>query len=214
MKIRISLDDIDEKLTNELARILSDGGIAVLPTETVYGLFARFDDTDAVERIFEIKGREKTKVLSLTLSEAGRAGDYVRLASWQKKTLEYFLPGPITMVLESKLGDFSYLVEEGKTGIRIPDFQITLDILKACRIPLVSTSANLSGMSASGSFAEIDDSILSSVDFCVDAGDLPLKVPSTVYDLSFFPGRVIREGTIRSADIIQVAERFFREEKR
>lgn len=207
----MALQDLSLSEIDEISSILKKGGIAVLPTETVYGLFCAYSSYEAIEKIFEIKKRPAEKILSLTLSALDDAERFVYMADWQKRTASHFLPGPVTFVFKAKEGAIPpFLVSnEGKTGIRIPDSEIVLKIIKATRIPLASTSANLSGEQPASRFKDLPQEILESVDVAVDAGECPLKVASTVYDLSFFPGKVIRQGAINPQEIISTAKRYF-----
>lgn len=202
--------DLSAEVVEKIAEILRKGGVGVLPTETVYGLFCAFDNDVAAQKIYEIKGRPKEKVLSLTLSNLNSLEEYVEVEEWQLKTISHFLPGPVTFVLKSKSGLPSHLVSgEGKTGIRIPSLTVLQEIIESHGKPLASTSANTSGKPAPFAFEKVEKEILENVEFALDFGECPVKLPSTVYDLSFFPGKVIREGLIKQEEIVNVAREFY-----
>jgi L-threonylcarbamoyladenylate synthase len=195
----------------EIAGRIREGAVAILPTETVYGLFCRYDLKDSAERIYNLKRRPREKLLSLTLANLEAARDYFDLEEWQLFTLKELLPGPVTFVLKPCLELPKYLVNsEGKTGLRIPDQPLVRRIIEQTGYPLASTSANFSGEPAPGAFKDISTEIVDSCEVAVDAGECTLKVASTVYDLSFFPGMTIREGAVNPETIIEVAERFYK----
>lgn len=201
--------ELTEETIAEIAETLRSGGVAILPTETVYGIFCSYDDESAIRRIFEIKRRPQEKILTLTLADVAEAKKYVELASWQEKVIEEFLPGPVTFVFKPVVALSEFLVSrEGKTGIRIPDSPATRKIIRATGKPLASTSANLSGMPSPASFEEIEKELIEAADVSLDAGICEVKVPSTVFDLSFYPGKVIREGAVSPEAIIQASQRF------
>ncbi|MCX7831388.1 MAG: L-threonylcarbamoyladenylate synthase [Actinobacteria bacterium] len=207
----IFLEKLEKQEILEIVEILRNGGIALIPTETVYGLFCVYNNKQAVERIFEIKKRPKEKILTLTLADVEQSEDFVFLENWQKSTMKRFLPGPVTFVLKTKANLLPELIsEEGKTGIRIPDLELIQELIQYLRMPLASTSANLSGHPSPAKFSDVSQEILHSVDVAVDGGECSEKIPSTVYDLSFFPGRLIRKGKIEEEEIVKVAGDYYR----
>jgi len=202
---------LTEKEIEKIAASLRDGAIAVLPTETVYGIFFRYDLSEAAERVYRIKQRPKEKVFTLTLDRAEAATDYFLLEDWQLDTLRQLLPGPVTFVLKPAVNLKSYLLsDEGKTGLRVPDQPLVQRIIERVGYPLASTSANLSGAPAPADFKSIPGEIIEEVDLALDAGVCRLKVPSTVYDLSFYPGKIIRAGAVEPEIIRKTAERFLK----
>lgn len=202
--------ELTDEIISQIAETIRKGGVAILPTETVYGLFCCYDSEMAIKRIFEIKKRPQEKILTLTLSDVTEAKNYVELEEWQERVIEEFLPGPVTFVFKPLVSLSEFLISsEGKTGIRIPDSLATRKIIRAAGKPLASTSANISGMPSPASFEEIPQELIEAADISLDAGTCKLKVPSTVYDLTFFPGKVIREGAVSSDTIVRVSQRFF-----
>lgn len=199
----------EEELAGMVASTLKSGGLAILPTETVYGIFCSFDNDVAVENVFKIKERPFTKVLSLTLADPSDIEEYVEADEWQIKTAKELMPGPVTLIFKARKNLPSYMLsDEGKVGIRIPDFELTRIVIKKHGKPLASTSANISGKNAPASFSDIEEVLLEKVDIAVDAGECPLKIASTVYDLSYFPGKLIRSGYYPEEKIIQIARKY------
>jgi L-threonylcarbamoyladenylate synthase len=202
----------EEELAARVASVLGTGGLAILPTETVYGIFCSFDDERAIERVFKIKERSFTKVLSLTLADPSDIAEYAEVDEWQINTAKELMPGPVTLIFNARKNLPSFLLsDEKKVGIRIPDFELTRMVIVKHGRPLASTSANISGKEAPASFSEIEEVLLEKVDVAVDAGGCPLKVASTVYDLSSFPGKLIRSGFYPEEKIIEAARKYLGE---
>ncbi len=171
--------------------VLREGGVIVIPTETVYGLACRWDDTVARERIYQLKRRPASKRLPMLvhdLAAAERAGvvvntDLRRLAS-------AFWPGALTAVVPALQGE--------SIGLRIPDHPVALEILRLLGEPLACTSANLSGEKAALTVEEALRSLDGEPDAVVDAGMVTVTngLSSTVVSLLEKQPKILREGPI------------------
>jgi len=191
------------------AEVVEKGGLVVFPTETVYGLGANSLMEDAVSRIFEVKGRPVTLPLTYHLSSVAAAGPLIKnLSETGKKLMQSFLPGPITLVFE-KSDNVPDLITGGgrKVGIRVPSHPLALEFLRAVKVPLVATSANISGRPSSTTLAHIIKDLGDKVDLILDAGDSPLGIESTVLDVTTEPPRLIRSGYITREEIARVIGR-------
>ena len=201
--ITIDQNNPDKQALHVAARSIMQGGIVVYPTETVYGIGVRFDDQQALQRLFELKNRDQHKPVLLLLS---RADDLVRISSQipteAQILTERFWPGPLTLVVPAA-ADLSDLVTgRGSTiGCRMSSNTSAAGLVLACGLPITSTSANLSGGPNPTSISEISADILDQVDIVIDAGPSPGSVPSTVYDISQKPFRLVRAGVIPETDI-------------
>jgi len=206
--ITIDPNNPDEQALHVAARIIMQGGIAVYPTETVYGIGVRFDDQQALQRLFEIKNRDQHKAVLLLLS---RVDDLVRISSQvppeARILTERFWPGPLTLVIPAA-ADLSDLVTGGgqTVGCRVSSSTAAANLMSACGLPITSTSANLSGGPNPTSISEISANILEQADIVIDAGPSPGSVPSTIYDISQKPFRLVRTGVISEADITAALE--------
>lgn len=206
--IKLSRENFDEAVA-KVASVLSGGGVALIPTETVYGLFTLYGNQSGVKRIFEIKKRPIEKAIALTLSNPSDIGKYAYLEESKKRLLESLLPGPVTAVLEAAAGvHITAVSKEGTIGIRIPDYSFTLKVISSLSKPLLSTSANISGEEAPADFKKINASIIEKVDIAVGAGQSPLGVPSTVVDLRGEKPVVIREGAVSAEELGEVFKKF------
>ena len=201
--ITIDPNNPDEQALQEAARVIMQGGIAIYPTETVYGIGVRFDDRQALQRLFEIKNRDQHKAVLLLLS---RVDDLVRISSQvppeARILTQRFWPGPLTLVVPAAAGLSDLVTGGGQTvGCRVSSSTAAAHLMSACGLPITSTSANLSGRPNPTSISEISADILEQVDVVIDAGPSPGSVPSTVYDVSQKPFRLVRAGVIPETDI-------------
>ena len=145
-------------LTDAVAAIRR-GDLVIYPTETVYGLGANALDPEAVERVFEIKGRPRTQPISMAVPELSAAADYASITEREHAFCERFLPGPVTVLLERKPRVPDLLVAgQDRVGIRIPDHDLARELARRTG-PITATSANRSGVESARRIEEIDPSI-------------------------------------------------------
>ena len=154
---------------------IKSGKIFVYPTDTIYGLGCNAEDEKAVQKIKNLKKRDKDKPFSVIAPSLG----------WIKKhcvvdvELEKYLPGPYTIILKKKDKNFlSYVSSTDSLGVRIPDNEFTLKIQES-GVPFITTSVNESGQDFAKQISEISKEILSQVDSVVDVGKLSGS-PSTL----------------------------------
>lgn len=191
----ISLHSSDPAILREAATVLRSGGLVVAPTETRYGLLARGDDREALERLFAAKGRPSQMPTSLFVrgrDEIERFGEVTPLAA---RIIERFLPGPLTLVIRARGTWEPHVVTNERIGLRWSPSEIIRGLLKETTFPLTATSANLSGQPDAETIAELAEGLGESVQLYLDAG--PLKgITSTVVDCSGERPLVLREGAI------------------
>ncbi|MGE5308225.1 MAG: L-threonylcarbamoyladenylate synthase [Deltaproteobacteria bacterium] len=196
--VRINPLNPEEKPCAEAADIIRDGGLAVIPTETVYGIAANAADKKAVERLKAVKGRPDKKPFSLAIADKEDLDKLARdipVAAY--KLMERFWPGPLTLVLRSTDG--------GTVGIRMPDDRTALKVIGLAGVPVALPSANLSGKPAPVTFAEAIADMEGIVEIALDAGPARLGRESTVVDATKQPFEVLREGAVRKEDVLKVA---------
>ncbi|MDF0589719.1 L-threonylcarbamoyladenylate synthase [Candidatus Methanocrinis natronophilus] len=174
------------------AKILLEGGTAVYPTETVYGIGASVFIPKAVNRVFEIKGRPRNAPLSVAVASFEMMEAVASIREEDLPILRKILPGPVTVLLDRR-PDLPDAVTAGSAhvGIRYPDHPVALELIGLAG-PITSTSANLSGRPPPASLEELDPEIVRAVDVILDGGRSQYSTPSTLIDLR--SGRVIREG--------------------
>lgn len=199
-KILTSSDD-DIK---SAAKLLKNGSVVAIPTETVYGLAADALNPDAVAEIFKAKGRPQDNPLIVHIAEFSDIYKYVETVPENAlKLAEAFWPGPMTMVLPKK--DIIPLVTSGgldTVGIRFPMHKTARDIIKASGCPLAAPSANLSGSPSPTSAAHVMKDMNGRIPAIVDGGECMVGVESTVIS---FDGdgkvRLLRPGFVSLEDI-------------
>ncbi|TAL47297.1 threonylcarbamoyl-AMP synthase [archaeon] len=177
------------------AQVLEIGGIVVYPTETLYGLGANALDENAVRLVFEIKGRDKSKPSSVAFRNLEQARKFLAVTPLAEKLAKKFLPGPLTIILNSKF-EFQEFLGGSKVSMRIPDHPVAQALLKRVKFPITATSANLSGGKNPVEAIDAIEQIGGSVDLVLDAGKCKLGKPSTVVDVSEGELKIIREGAI------------------
>ena len=175
-----------EEAFEKAVEVLNRGGVAVIPTDTVYGLAARPDFEAAVDRLYTIKGREAKKPIALLASDVEAIGRFgYPIEGKARKLAESYWPGALTMVI-------------GKEGFRIPDHAKTRELIAACGGVLRVTSANLSGRRPATDAPQALKDVGLSADYVVDDGVSPGGVPSTVVRVAADGSiEVLREGAIR-----------------
>ncbi|MFB6103172.1 MAG: L-threonylcarbamoyladenylate synthase [Haloplanus sp.] len=161
-----------------------DGRAVVYPTETVYGLGADATDSDAVELVFDLKGRSREKPLSLAVPDVDAALDHTQPTDREERFMRRFLPGPVTVIVARRptLPD-ALTAGRDRVGVRVPDHDLALDFLDRTP-PLTATSANRSGSPSVTHPDALDDRIREGVAVVLDGGETP-GTESTVVD----PGR-------------------------
>jgi L-threonylcarbamoyladenylate synthase len=192
----------DEDVARAAAAI-EGGGLAVYPTETVYGLGANALDAETVEAVFDAKRRPRDDPLSFAFPDVDSALDHVRVGDTERAFMDEFLPGPVTVVCEKRASVPEELTGgRDRVGVRIPDNEVALALLERVA-PVTATSANVSGRPSVTDPAGLDDDLLADVDAVLDGGETT-GTESTVVDVA--RGEILRRGA--NADAV---ERWLRE---
>jgi L-threonylcarbamoyladenylate synthase len=193
----------DEQSLHEAATTIRMGGVIAYPTETFYGLGCEPSDPDATMRICRIKERAENP-LPLICSDVETAKLVVEFNPVAEKLAKRFWPGPLTLVLPSKV-TYPMWVTHGKTtlGIRVSSNKTAQRIASLSGGVIVSTSANKSGKPPHNNAQDVIKEIGREVDIVVDGGYTPGGEPSTVLDLSGDELWIIRGGPIKGEEIIR-----------
>jgi L-threonylcarbamoyladenylate synthase len=177
-------------IVERAVRVLRRDGIIVYPTDTVYGLGGDAFSDDAVLRVYEAKMRPVGKPISVAVSDTEMLFALARVDDFSQDFIARFLPGPVTVILESRSCIPDLLtVGTGRVGIRIPAHALALEIIRGLDSPITATSANISG----GKDPVSPDEVRVPYDLLVDGGTLS-GLPSTVVDL--VEGRILRRGAL------------------
>ena len=200
----ISMEKIIEAQVNmvEIADALRSGQTLIYPTETCYGLGCDASNSDAVEKIFAIKGRDKQKPCIVLFKDIDTVKKYAVLdPAVEEKILPHW-PGSLTVVLPVQPNtNLSSLVisSEGKIACRISPHPFIQNLLHVFDGPLVSTSANFAGapnIYTSEEIVEVFTEKNSSPNIFVDAGSLPPTPPSTIIEVEGETVKVLRQGEV------------------
>lgn len=186
-RMKTDLKHLDsEEIVEEAAQRLKNKEVIVYPTDTVYGLGCLSTVDQTVERVFEIKQREKHKPLLVLASDIGMASDFFDIDEEQKKVLNKYWPGPYTFLLKEK-GYFSPLLkgDDGTTGVRLPKNEFIIKMVHRVGEPIVSTSLNVSGRDILDSPRKIESEFSHHLpDTVIDIGEIKKGRPSTLMDLT------------------------------
>ena len=178
----------------EAARLLREGKLVAFPTETVYGLGVRMDDSEAVAHLYAVKGRPKEKQLTLTISQHDDLKRYgIFLSPAAKKLAERFWPGPLTLLLRNGKGE--------RIGVRMPGHPVARGVIREAGVPIGLPSANPTGEVPPRSAEEVLAYFDGAIDLVLDGGKTTLGVSSTIVDMTVPDGHVVREGTLSKKEI-------------
>ncbi|MBR2590234.1 MAG: threonylcarbamoyl-AMP synthase [Clostridia bacterium] len=190
----------------EAAAIIRDGGIVAMPTETVYGLAANALDTEAVQKIFEAKGRQADNPLIVHIANISDWSKLVTdLPEKAKLLAERFWPGPLTIILK-KSDLVPDIVTAGldTVAVRMPKNKIAFRFIKECGVPLAAPSANLSGSPSPTKFNHVLEDMNGRIDAIINGGDCMVGVESTVISLAEDTPIILRPGRITAEQIQKV----------
>ncbi|MBZ2115715.1 L-threonylcarbamoyladenylate synthase [Streptococcus gordonii] len=187
---------------DKIENILAAGGAVVLPTETVYGLFAQALNKEAVERVYELKRRPRDKALNLNVASLEEIYGFSKnQPSYLKQLYQTFLPGPLTIILQANDQVPTWINSGMETvGFRIPNHPVTLNLIRKYG-PLIGPSANLSGKVSGTSFQQIMMDFQEQVSGVEDDAALTGQ-DSTILDLSGEKALILRQGAITREDIL------------
>jgi len=184
------------------AFLIKEGGIVVYPTETVYGIGCVPSDPNAAQRICEIKKRAD-KPLPLICSDIEMVRKIVVMTSAAEKLAAKFWPGPLTIVLVSKVKYSTWVTHGASTlGVRVTEHPVAQKLAKAVGGVIVSTSANISGGEPARSAQEAKEIFMNNVDIILDGGPSPCRESSTVVDLTGEDIWLLRKGPISGKQIM------------
>ncbi len=178
--------------------ILREGDVIVYPTETFYGLGVDPYNLAAIKKLFDLKGRENNKPISILVKDLIMLRQVVtNIPSFATKLIEQFWPGPLTIVFEASATLPDLLTAgTGKIGVRISSNPLTMGLIEAIEMPITTTSANPSNAQPPVTVMETINYFGESVKIALDGGELPGKLGSTVVDVTRGEIEVIREGDL------------------
>ena len=179
------------KAAAEIAAVLkTPGAVALVPTETVYGLICRACDQEAVEKIRTLKHRDPGKFFGWFIGDWRSAASYgLVMSDAAKKLAERYFPGAVTLIVNTLSGT--------TRAIRTPDHPLITQILANFDEPLIQTSANASGMPDARNMQQAIAQLNGTPDISFDGGNLPENASgSTIVDTVSVPMRILRQGSV------------------
>ncbi|MFK4935538.1 L-threonylcarbamoyladenylate synthase [Lactococcus garvieae] len=181
---------------------LKAGELAVLPTETVYGIFADATNEAAVQKLYAVKGRPVEKALNMNVADYDTILKYsVHQPAYLEKLVQTFLPGPLTIILEAS-PEVPEWIHVGKTtvGFRMPSIPATQEVIKALGV-LVGPSANLTGSPSPRFYDDLTSAILDKAAVALQ-DDSVYGLDTTILDLSGEMPKILRQGAITAQELL------------
>jgi L-threonylcarbamoyladenylate synthase len=197
-----SVPDADDEV-REGIQVLKAGGLVAFPTDTVYGLGCDAFNKQAVDRIFDLKKRDKRNPFPLLVSSVYEAvGLSAFISAETRNLMDRFWPGGLTIVIQaqSALPDFLQS-STGTVAVRIPDHVVALALIRGLGHPLIGTSANLSGSEPALTPEGVRTQLGASLDLIIGEGACPGGVESTIVDMSGTKPILLRKGAVPFSDI-------------
>lgn len=202
--------EVNKKNLNRIIRIaarsVKEGRVLVCPTDTVYGLLADATNKNAVKKIFKIKKRNKKKAVPIFIKDIKTAIQLAEIDKEKEEILEKIWPGKVTAILKrtrlrqgygGRRKVKLYGVALKTIALRIPDYKLVNVLLARINLPLIATSANVSGQPASTKIKEVISQFRNRKnlpDLILSAGNLKKKLPSTIIDLTKKKPKILRKG--------------------
>jgi L-threonylcarbamoyladenylate synthase len=180
------------KVPKKIIKILKEGGIGVLPTDTIYGLVGSALNKQTVERIYKVRKREKTKPFIILISDVDDLKIFgIKLKPFQKELIKKFWPGPYSLIFDCKSKKFEYLHRGNRSlAFRVPKLKWLRKLLKEVG-PLVAPSANLAKMPPSTTIEEAKNYFGTKVDFYLNGGKIKNN-PSRLIDIRKKQFKILR----------------------
>ncbi|HEL9634677.1 TPA: threonylcarbamoyl-AMP synthase [Streptococcus suis] len=188
---------------DKLRTILESGGAVVLPTETVYGLFAQALNEEAVNRVYQLKQRPRDKAMNLNVSNLNDIYFFSQNPPFfLEKLYNSFMPGPLTIILKANK-NVPFWVNSGldTVGFRLPNHEKTLQLIRETG-PLIGPSANVSGRESGKEFTKLLSQFSEKLEGVADDNALT-GIDSTILDLSGPKARILRQGAISRETIMK-----------
>jgi L-threonylcarbamoyladenylate synthase len=203
IRLPVNEFDADRAVLLQAVVAIRSGGVVAIPTDTLYGLAADPFNSDAVRRIFHIKGRAAEQALPLIAADVAQiASSLGELTTLGFRLARRFWPGPLTLLVPAPhtlAGEITG--GTGRVGVRVPDHATARALCALCDRPLTATSANISGQAATSDPDEVAEALGQRVDLLLDAGRTRGGAPSTIVDVTEQRPRLVRAGRISWEEI-------------
>ncbi len=187
-----------QNVIEEAITIVKNGGIVIFPTDTAFGIGCRMDDKNAVDRLFEIRRRPLTQATPVLVdSEAMGLPYYTDPSKIVRRLMKKYWPGALTIIAKCKKKlVYSPIRGAGETiGLRMPNHETALGLIRGVGVPILGPSANFHGQPTPYRYEDLDPELIKLVDFVIP-GTCSLGNVSTVVDCSVDPYRILRQGAV------------------
>ena len=190
---------MDEKI-KKAVEILNQGGIIIFPADTAFGIGCRMDDDSAIRKLFKIRKRPSSQAVSVLVDSIEMAQEYLEpLDKEVKKLMQKYWPCALTIVYKCKI-DKVYPIVRGNgdtLGVRMPDYNTVLELIKGVSVPILGPSANFHGESTPYKLEDLNPELVKLVDYVVQGNTNNFGTVSTVIDCSISPWKILRQGAVR-----------------
>jgi len=198
--------ELPEKILKQIEKgvsILRKGGVIAFPTDTVYGVGAGIYNEAAIEKIFEVKNRTRNMSLPVLLSDFSQVHEVAAdIPAYGWRLIDHFWPGGLTLVVYRTRVIKDIITNGGDTvAIRLPDHPVPRELIKGSGMPLIGTSANISGRPAVTTAAEVKEQFKDTLELVIDGVPAPSGSESTIVDITGAAPVIIREGCIPARTI-------------
>ena len=204
--LKIHAEQPEASLVKYVCEQIQAGKVLGMPTDTFYGLAADPFNLRAVERVYEIKSRLKHKPLSLLIEDVDQAEEFARpLCDDFHLLARRFWPGPLTMIVPAASHlPLKVTANTGNVALRVPAAEIPLAVVRAAKIPITATSANLSGAVECTTAEQVRDQLQNRISLIVDGGKSPRSIASTIVHFKEDGSwQILREGAIPAKEITE-----------
>ena len=194
MLLKINAENPQIRLIKKAVQVLNDGGIVACPTDTSYGIGCDLFNKRGIEKIYEIKKRSRKQPFSFICADLGDISNYAVVTNYAYKIMKRLLPGPYTFILgASRLVPKILMPKRKEVGIRIPDNDICLSLVREFGSPIISTTVKSYDDEIITDPAIIEEELGHCIDLVIDGGVLPPEL-STVVNLADDIPEIAREG--------------------
>lgn len=189
---------MDKSITKAI-EVLNKGGVVIYPTDTAFGIGCRIDRSESVDRLFRIRRRPVTQAtpvlvssIEMALAHLDHPGDIVR------HLMKTYWPGALTIVASAKKELFYSPIRGGTdtVGLRMPDHEAALSLIKGVGVPILGPSANFHGHPTPFFYKDLDSELVALVDYVLP-GECKTGVASTVVDTTTVPPAILRDGAVK-----------------
>ena len=191
--------EINQEELDILADIINKDGVIIFPTDTVYGIGCNCYNENAINKIFELKGRDYSKPINVLIDSVDKIDQLASsISDIERKLIDKYMPGDLTIILKKNTNVPDLLTANlDSVGVRIPNNRIALEILKKVDIPLGTTSANISGEAALCDFNDVVSEFNGKVDAIINGGESEIGVASTIVRVDDNEIKILRQGNLK-----------------